>query len=99
MLTSKEILNFIKINKLFFEKEYHVVRIGLFGSFARNEQNNNSDIDILIELQDNTHNIFHIKRNLKEYFKTNLNREIDICREKALHPIFKDKIISETIYV
>ncbi|MCF6246256.1 MAG: nucleotidyltransferase domain-containing protein [Desulfobacula sp.] len=92
------ILNFIKTNSSYLHSKYNISKIGLIGSFARNEQNDGSDIDFLIEFKSGTQDIFNLKLNLKEYLKTNLNRDIDICREKYLKPYAKDYILNEVIY-
>ena len=40
----------LRLNKPYFEKELGVIRIGLFGSFAKGRQLTDSDVDILVEL-------------------------------------------------
>jgi len=47
MLTQEEILHFLRDNKELFAEKYSLEKIGLFGSFARNEQTEDSDIDLL----------------------------------------------------
>lgn len=99
MHTQKQILDFISNNKNLLKRQFHVSKIGLFGSYARNEQTDNSDIDLIIDFDENTNNLYDIKIELKRFFKENLNLEIDICREKYIKPIYKSRIIKETIYV
>jgi len=77
---------------------YNITKIGLIGSFARNEQNDNSDIDFLIEFESETQDIFNLKLDLRKYLKLNLNRDIDICREKYLKPYIKEYIMDEVLY-
>jgi predicted nucleotidyltransferase len=93
-----KILKYLKFNKERYKTEFHIVKIGIFGSFARNEQNENSDIDIIIEFEDNTSNLFSIKQKLKEEIRDQFNRSVDICREKYIKPIFKNQILSEVKY-
>jgi hypothetical protein len=99
MYTRKQILDFISKNKTLLKKEFHISKIGLFGSYARNEQKINSDIDLIIEFEENTPDLFDIKVGIKQFFKENLNIEVDICREKYIKPLFKKRIQNETIYV
>ena len=94
----KTILNFIKTNNKYLYSNYNISKIGLIGSFARGEQNDNSDIDFLIEFKPGTQDIFNLKQNLKQYLESNFNRNIDICREKYLKSYVKDYIMSEVIY-
>ena len=49
MQNESSVLSFLKENKDIFKKEFHVSKIGLFGSYARGEATEESDIDLLIE--------------------------------------------------
>jgi hypothetical protein len=74
------------------------VRIGLFGSYARGEQKPNSDIDLLVEFEENTKDLYELKIELKEFFQIQLGIDVDICREKYIKPRLKKSIIKETVY-
>lgn len=50
-MTKMEILNYLTAHKAEFKERFGVIRIGLFGSFARDEQNEDSDIDLAIEVE------------------------------------------------
>lgn len=99
MHTQKQILDFISKNKVFLNEKFHVSKIGLFGSYARNEQTENSDIDLIVDFEENTNDLFDLKIELKKFFTDNLHIEVDICREKYIKPFYKNRIINETIYV
>ena len=98
MKSSEEILKFITRNKTLLREQFHIVKIGIFGSYARGEQQMNSDVDLLVEFEDRTEDLYDLKIRLKEFFKTNLGIEVDICREKYIKPRIKSYIQSETIY-
>lgn len=98
MKSKEDILSFLTQNKKMLRDRYHILRIGIFGSYARGEQNINSDIDLLVEFEDNTENLYGIKQQLKKFFRENLNIEVDICREKYIKPRFKKSILKEAIY-
>jgi len=98
MKSRDQILAFLKQNKKLFRDKYHIIRIGLFGSYARGDQNVNSDIDLLVEFEDNTQDLYDLKLQLKDYFKKKLGIEIDICREKYIKPRIKKSILKETVY-
>lgn len=93
-----EIINFIKENKSYLCKKYRLTKIGVFGSFARDEQDNDSDIDLIIEFENDTANIFGIKNELRQYFKDRFNRDVDIAREKYLKPRIRKEVAKETVY-
>ncbi len=50
-MTKDEVLQTLKAQKQYIEKTYDVDKIGLFGSYAKNTQNENSDIDIYVEFK------------------------------------------------
>jgi predicted nucleotidyltransferase len=98
MLTQKNILNYLSENKILFREQFHIVKIGVFGSFARNEQNADSDIDILIELEDNVSNVFDLKWTLRELLTKQFQREVDICNTKHIKSYAKEFILKDAIY-
>ncbi len=98
-ITKKEILEFLLKNKEIFKKKYNITKLGLFGSFARGEQTEKSDIDLIIEMRLDTKEIFEKKQEIRKIFKEKYNRKIDLCRERSIKPIFKNFILNEVIYV
>ena len=50
MKTREEIINLLRQAKPELVREYGVKRLGLFGSYARGEQNEESDVDIVVEV-------------------------------------------------
>lgn len=98
MKSKDQILFFLNQNKQILLERYHIVKIGLFGSYARGDQNINSDIDLLVEFEEGTQNLFELKQQIKNFFQENLHLEVDICREKYIKPRFKNSILKETIY-
>ena len=93
------ILIFLQKHYQDIKSDYHILKIGLIGSFARDEQNEKSDIDLLVEFEPETEDIFDLKLKLKQYLSSNFDRDVDICREKYLKPYIKDYILNEAIYV
>lgn len=98
MLASNDIIKFLSDHFSSLKKEYNISRLGLFGSFARNEQNDNSDIDIIIEFKEGIENIYERKNALKEFLSKHFQREVDLCREKYLKPYVRDYLKNEIIY-
>jgi predicted nucleotidyltransferase len=98
MRTKDQILTFLSQNKKLFRAKYHITRIGIFGSYARGDQNIKSDIDLLVEFEDNTQDLYDLKLQLKDFFLNKLGIEVDICREKYIKPRIKKSILKETIY-
>jgi uncharacterized protein len=98
MTTRDQILSFITQNKNLFRERFHIVRIGLFGSYARGDQKVDSDIDLLVEFEENTQDLFELKLQLKDFFKDKFEINVDICREKYIKPRIKKTILKETVY-
>jgi len=99
MMTKGEILDYLSRNKKYFRDNFHIIRIGLFGSYAKGDQKSNSDIDLIVEFERDTSNLYDLKNQLRSYIRKDLNVEVDICREKYIKPIFKDSILRDTLYV
>ncbi len=99
MIDSNSILSYLKDNKDRLINDYHLTKIGLFGSMARGEQNDSSDIDLAIEFEPNTPDLYSLKLKLKEEIQSRFDRQVDICRIKYIKPIFKTQIQSEIQYV
>ena len=98
MLNRESILQYLRENKDFFRREFHVSKIGIFGSFARNEQRPESDVDILIELDSNANNVFDLKWTLRELLKQKFSREVDICNARHIKPFAKELILKDAVY-
>ena len=90
--------DYLAINKSRLQKEYHLTRIGIFGSIVRNEQSGQSDIDLIVEFEDNIPDLFTIKQNIRKEIQSKFNLSVDICREKYIKPIFKSQILAEAKY-
>ena len=99
MNTKQEILDFLHDNYNYITQEFHLTKVGLFGSFARDEQTKESDVDLLVEMEDGVQNVHDLKVSLKEYLSEAFERSVDIAREKYLKPYAKELILEDTIYV
>jgi len=98
MTDSKQILNYLTSNKDRFQREYHVTSIGIFGSVARGEQTDKSDIDLIVEFEEGTDNLYEIKQMLTNEIQSKFNVQVDICREKYIKQFFRAQILLETKY-
>ena len=96
MNTPIEIENKLRQLKPFLNKQYFVYKIGYFGSFARNEQNKNSDIDILVYFRKPIGWEFF---DLNEFLEKELELKVDLVSEKALKKQLKQIILNSVIYV
>ena len=74
-----------------------VASLAVFGSVARNESKQGSDIDILVEFIDSP-DIFAFLR-LRDDLSRKLGGTVDLVTRRALHPALKERILSEAVYV
>jgi len=97
-MTSKEyILSEMKRQKRELQN-LGIVRIGLFGSYVREEQSEKSDIDILIEFEpekENFDNYMSVYDLLENLFR---NEKIEIVTKNGLSPYIGPQILKEVIY-
>ena len=96
-MSLKEVIEILKQFKEDNRGRIPIVRLGVFGSFARNAATEGSDLDIVVVLpQQDLFEIIGIKQGLEDAF----NRHVDIVsyREK-MNPFLKKKIDSEAVYV
>jgi len=95
----QQILDYINTNKRRLQSEYHVRRIALIGSFARDEQRASSDVDLLLDLEPDTPDIYQTKRLLRMELESAFGRHVELASERYLKPYGKEEILREAIYV
>ena len=79
------------------ESKYSIVKIGFFGSVARDEMTKNSDIDVVVELiEPDLFSLIGIKQDLQEQFHC----QVDIVRYRdKMNAFLKRRIDEEAVYV
>lgn len=96
MMTTDECLQKLKQFKMQYADEYGVERIGIFGSFARGEQKDNSDIDIYYEGKSlGLKSLVSFPAELERMF----GMPVDVVRKhNNLRPSFLKRIMNEIVY-
>lgn len=77
-------------------RKFGVKRLGLFGSFARGDQKETSDLDFLVEFE---HKTFDAYMDLKFFLEDLFSCRIDLVTISAIRPELRDKILEEAVYV
>jgi len=95
MINKQFILKFLKDNKQQLKENYDVKKIGLFGSFSREEENIDSDIDILVDMPSSFNNFFDLKYFLEDNFK----RDVDLGMTNSMRSFIKKRIEKDILYV
>jgi predicted nucleotidyltransferase len=78
-------------------KPFHPMRIGLFGSSARNEETSSSDIDILFLLK-NPIGLFTLS-DLQFELEEKLHKKVDLVSENGLNKFIKERVLKEVKYI
>lgn len=88
-------LEIIKDRAIPILRRYGVAKAFIFGSFARGEQRENSDIDFLIEYKPEAKRSLFILLGLKEELQDVLQINVDIVTENALSPYIRNRVLQE----
>lgn len=97
MKSLNEIKKIIQQHKKDLREKYSVKEIGIFGSCARGEQDETSDIDILVELEKPVGIVKFLK--LEKHLSLLLEAKVEIVTKKALKPYIGRQILQEVSYV
>lgn len=91
----EEIRNLINENKITLTEKYYVSGFLLFGSYAKNEQTEDSDIDLLVSFNKPVDMFQFI--DLQEYLTNIFGKKIDLGTLNSLKPFIKPIILKEAI--
>ena len=96
MKTTAEIIEILRDYKARSAEKYGIETLGLFGSVARGEQNEQSDIDVFVKLHRTSYyTLLDIKEDLEQLFK----RKVDlITLHGTMRALFRHNIEQDAIY-
>ena len=98
MLSKEYILQELSNHLPSFVVEYGVERMGLFGSYASNEQTESSDIDILVEFQPKAVTFDHYM-DLKFFLEDTFESTVDLVIHEDIKPALRPYILEHVRYV
>ena len=76
---------------------FKVRRIGVFGSTVTDTRRPDSDVDILVEFETPISAFLFV--HLRDYLSECLGAPVDLVTPPALHPLLRDRIMQEVVYV
>ncbi len=97
MATREDILKILREEFPYLKERYGISKIGLFGSYSRGEQDAESDIDLLVQIE-RPIGFFKFVA-IEEYLKEKLGAEVEMVMEDALKPVIKPYVMKEVVYV
>ena len=93
--TVEEIRDILENSKDYFEEKYFVDNFLLFGSYAKNEQTSDSDIDLLVNFKQPIDFFDFI--DLQDYISNLFNKKIDLGTINGLKGFIKERVLKEAI--
>jgi hypothetical protein len=93
----EEMKQILREKKAFLREGFKVKRIGIFGSWVRNEQKKGSDIDILVEFEGPIGLLDFVA--LENYLSGLLGIKVDLVMKSALKQRIGERILKEVVYV
>ncbi|MCM3669007.1 nucleotidyltransferase family protein [Mesobacillus maritimus] len=78
------------------QRKYGIKKLGIFGSFSRNQQTETSDLDILVEFEKEVGLEF---LEIKFFLEDLLGIKVDLATEAMLKPTIREQVINEIIYI
>lgn len=99
MKTIEEMKKILTEHKKGLEEKYGVKEIGIFGSYLRGEQKEESDVDILVEFNADAKISLLDFVGLENHISDLLGAKVDLVEKSALKPRIGKHILKEVIYL
>jgi predicted nucleotidyltransferase len=97
MRTRDEVLGILAQHKMLLLETYRITRLGVFGSYARGEQTDESDIDVLVEY-DQAPSLWRLIE-LRDYLSELFANKVDVVTKNGLKARIKERVLAEVIYL
>lgn len=96
-MTTPEILDILRKFKYAFSQRFGIKSLGIFGSFARSQQNESSDVDVVVTLEEPD---FFILVAIQEELEKLTGYKVDVVNLRdSLRESFKNNILKDAIFV
>ena len=97
-LSLEAIKKFLRENRENIRQKFGVKKMGIFGSFLRGNEKATSDIDILIDFEEDKVT-FKNYMGLKFFLEDTFDRKVDLVIIEDIKPFIKEAILREAVYV
>jgi len=96
-METKEIIKTIKELKEEIKEKYKIKEIGIFGSIVRGEEQETSDIDVLVDFKDDADLLDLV--GLALFLEERLNQKVDVVPKRALREEIRESVLREVVPV
>jgi predicted nucleotidyltransferase len=97
MRNISEILDQLRGMRSELSERYHVRSIGVFGSYSQKHQTEQSDLDLVVEFDQPIGMMAFV--HLKNLISDRLSIRVDLVTPEGLHPLIRDQVMHEVVYV
>ncbi|MGB7414793.1 MAG: nucleotidyltransferase family protein [Thermosynechococcaceae cyanobacterium] len=97
MKTLEEIKQWLVQHQSVLQEQYQIRELGIFGSYARQEQTDASDVDVLVEFSETPSLLKFV--NLENYLSDNLGVKVDLVHKAGLKLRIGERILAEVVYL
>jgi uncharacterized protein len=97
MYTREHVLDTLKASRALLQERFHVRALALFGSYSRNEQTEDSDIDVLVEFSAPISGFQFVA--MADELEKCLGRPVDVVPADGMKTHYRNYIQNELIYV
>ncbi|MHB1665297.1 MAG: nucleotidyltransferase family protein [bacterium] len=99
MKTFLQIENILKAHKDEIYKKYKIKDIAVFGSYVKGKADENSDLDILVELESTANLSLLGYIGLENYLSSLLGIKVDLVEKNGLKPFIGERILNEAMHI
>lgn len=97
MKTLEKVKQILRENFEFLTNMYRIRSMGIFGSYVREEQKKESDIDILVEFNEPISLLKLV--NIENFLTDFIGIKVDLISKEDIRPELKETILSEVVYI
>jgi len=97
--TAAEIKKILSDNISLLKEKCHLKEIGIFGSYLKNEQTNESDLDLLVEFESDAQISLIDYIRIENFLSDLLDVKVDLVEKSALKPRIGKRVLQEVSYV
>jgi len=97
MKTLNEIRQVLSLQKQSICEIYRITEIGIFGSYARGDDTETSDLDILVDYETAPTLIMLVE--LRDYLSQLFGIKVDVVTKNGLKPRIRERVLAEVVYL